>query len=360
MRSLSRALGLSLLIKPEEVPYMSLRTHTDRVREKLIDLEACEARTLGALAAVSVPRRVSVHLLCLLFRGVFWRRWRLSIEHARLTLAPEQPERLARYALQHLALTATGALKRVFTRQLKRELHQESRPLSEHIKALRDRGVRVVGEAHLNQALSSTRGVMIISAHLGAWEELVELGSWLDRPVWVISKRFKTGLAQYLWDRSRQDSPPRLDRGPRARAAKRALKSGAIVADVLDQHDPRTGASRLLFLGRPAWTSNDPARLALVGDALLLPLFLTRGVSSTDIHSARDHLTRLTLHVGAPIDPKLYKASQDASTMSKDCIHKRCIEWATRRCLTEIEAAIRRTPEQWLWLHRRWKERTRS
>ena len=113
-----------------------------------------------------------------------------------------------------------------------------------------DEDAVTVGRAALDAG-----GVIFISAHLGDWEALLTYHQRLDRELLLLSKRLSNPLAQALWDRSRSGAPRRLDQGARARQLIEHLKSGGCVADVLDQHDPRAKARRLLFFGREASTS---------------------------------------------------------------------------------------------------------
>ena len=294
----------------------------------------------------SQSTRFFIRCLCGLFKLCFSRRWRLAQDQMRrssLGIAELEAKWLTQWSLEHLALTVIQAFKRALSSRGQATLKAHGETLEARLLSLEAQGVTVEGRGHLETVMDTPRGVIIVSAHIGAWEELISLGSWINRPVKIISKRMRNGVAQWLWDRSRRASPKRLDQGKRAREIVSLLRRGGVVADVLDQHDPRNSALALSFLGRTAYTSGDLARLAIASDALIIPLFLIRGSSD---HST-DHQARFTLIVGTPIDHQMWDQSQRALKITE----------ITQQCLDHIETVIIRAPEQWMWLHRRWKIR---
>lgn len=188
----------------------------------------------------------------------------------------------------------------------------------------------VEGEEHLRAALAGGRGVLLLSAHLGNWEVLVRAAMRTGAPTHVVTKRLHSAWAERLWRRARRGGAKLLFERHAGRAIVRALAAGEIVAFVLDQHAPEPSALRLPFLGRPAATSTGLARLALKSGAPVVPIFTHRRPDGT-------HAIRIgpALSVQGDVDEP--------------------VEALTRACLAEVEAAVRAHPEQWLWIHRRWK-----
>ena len=194
--------------------------------------------------------------------------------------------------------------------------------------------VKVYGGTHLADALEQKKGIIFVSAHLGSWEILAKASYGINRPVWLISKRMSHPWAQWVWNGLRLKTPKRLDHGWRARFIIKALKRGEIVVDVLDQHDPRPQSRSLLFFNQSAWTSTDLARFARLSGAIILPIFTWRSIEThKSIHSVR---------IGPP-----------CPVLTSD-------EHTTQFLLHQIEKAILRSPEQWLWIHRRWKEKKKE
>lgn len=191
--------------------------------------------------------------------------------------------------------------------------------------------VRVEGREHLDAALAAGRGALVLTAHLGNWELLVRAGMAVDRPVSVVTKRLRAGWAEAAWRALRRGGPALLPAGASARAVVAALGRGEVVGYVLDQHSPEKQAVRAPFFGRMAATSGDLVRLARLTGAAVVPVFTERGEG--------EHVVRIAPAVG-------FAWSDD----------KRAdVEAGTRACLAVVEAAIAARPDQWLWIHRRWK-----
>ena len=187
------------------------------------------------------------------------------------------------------------------------------------------------GLGRLSEALEAGRGVIFITAHLGNWELLVRGGALVDAPVMVVSKTLKSRLAQGLWMSTRAGGAEIVFPQGAARKLVAQLRGNGVVGYVLDQHTPSERAVWLPFFGRPAATSPDVVRLARATGAVVLPVFIHR----TEVGHRID--------VGAPVE------MPSTGNRRADDLE------GTRRCLGLIEDAIRQTPSQWLWIHRRWK-----
>jgi len=246
-------------------------------------------------------------------------------------LDQEELSSILRQSYTQLGLTALNALKRIGSPgQDLMDSHEQ---------------VTIIGREHLTRALAEG-GVVFASGHLGDWEQLLTLHALTGREVFLLSKRFKSPLAQALWDRSRAQAPTRLDQGPRALQLIEHLKSGGCVADVIDQHDPRAKARRLCFMGQEASISPDLITLAERGAATLLPVFTWREPLPCEDHERQRHVVQICAPVWTPKD------------------HLNQETWARRdqalsACLQALELQVRRRPEQWLWIHRLWKPRPR-
>ncbi|MEZ4431287.1 MAG: lysophospholipid acyltransferase family protein [bacterium] len=191
--------------------------------------------------------------------------------------------------------------------------------------------VRVEGREHLDAALAAGRGALVLTAHLGNWELLVQAGMWVDRPVSVVTKRLRAGWAEAAWRALRRGGPALFPAGASARLVVAALGRGEVVGYVLDQHSPEKQAVRAPFFGRMAATSGDLVRLARLTGAAVVPVFIWR--------AGGEHVIRV-----GPAVALAWSADKRAD-----------VEVGTRRCLAVVEAAIAARPEQWLWIHRRWK-----
>ena len=292
--------------------------------------------------------KIMIGFTAILFRTFLYRRWRFTIDHIKLSylqLNEQQAKLLAWCVLRELGITTLRTIQRVFQPGHWRHLHTNKLHFTQ--SDLRDvlakQSIYLEDHGGVQALLRSQRGVIALSAHLGDFEALIHLSQLLRKPSGLISKRMTNRIAQSIWDFSRRRGPKRFDQGNRALTIIKSLKRGQLIADVLDQHDPRPNALTLSFLGRPAKTSRDLARMALLSDAIIIPMFLYRGhLVESDSTGKMNH----TLSIGPIIDPRMLPETLDKEQK---------INHLTQLCVAEIEQAIHRAPEQWLWLHRRWK-----
>jgi KDO2-lipid IV(A) lauroyltransferase len=243
-------------------------------------------------------------------------RRRVAVDNLRRSLGlPRRPaERLARRVYSHLA---TGALEFLQVHRL--SLVRSRALLGDRILERIDR-------------LRQGRGLLILTAHLGQWDLLACAAGLCGVPLHVVTRSVKNRCINRLWMERRRRCGVRLlpARGS-ARAAMRALEDDEVVALVLDQHDPE-GAAVPLF-GRPAATSTALARMARASGAPVLPVFLVR-----DERGAGFRLVVKEL-IDVPRTPDRWGD----------------VLAATTRFNQTIEEVVRAYPDQWLWLHRRWK-----
>ena len=205
-----------------------------------------------------------------------------------------------------------------------------ARPLEDTLKRIRIDGIQ-----HVRSAMDRHGRALLLTAHLGNWELLplacrltgyrlsVVLrpldAPWLDR------------LATRIRGRSEVDL---IDKRAALRPVLRALADGAMVGILLDQNAARREGVFVPFFGHPASTSKSLAVLALRTGSPIVPAF---------IHREDAGLHRVV--VGAPL-PSPPPGDVEAA-----------VGILTARCTEAIEAAIRTTPEQWLWMHDRWRTR---
>jgi Kdo2-lipid IVA lauroyltransferase/acyltransferase len=177
------------------------------------------------------------------------------------------------------------------------------------------------------------RGAVIASAHTGNWD-LAACALAERHPILIITKRLKVQALDGLWQGLRRGRGVGLADGRGAVAAARAaLDEGRLVAVMIDQAPE--GPGRALwhpFLGLPARHDRLAAALAARSGRPLIVAFPRREPDGT-------HL----LDVAEVIEPPGAGAGPA------------WIDEATRRASAALEAFVRERPEQWLWLHRRWK-----
>lgn len=195
--------------------------------------------------------------------------------------------------------------------------------------------VRLHGLEHLRAAMARHGRVLVLTAHLGNWELLAIAHRLTGFPLAVVVRPLDARALNALAERLRRKAGVELltKRGA-LRAVLSALHRARMVGVLLDQNASRREGVFVPFFGRPASTSKSLALLATRTRTPVLPIFTCREA---------DGGHRVTIHppLEAPETP-------DA---------ERAIIELTMRCNEAIEAAVRRTPEQWLWIHRRWRTR---
>ena len=181
--------------------------------------------------------------------------------------------------------------------------------------------------------LARERGAVIATAHVGSWDVMAcHVAS--STPLVVLTKRLSNASLDRRWQSLRAEKGVTLVSGSGALARCRlALAQRKVVALMIDQAPARTtGAVELPFLGRPAFHDLAPALLAL---RARVPLVVAWGTRQPD----GSHV------IDAPLVlPPPSRATRAAAVD------------ATRSLAEALERHVRAHPDQWLWLHRRWKQ----
>lgn len=233
-------------------------------------------------------------------------------------LSPATRDRLARSTFRHLGITAVECCRLFFGRA----------------PGLLDR-VRFRGLEHLDQARAGGRGVLCLSGHLGNWElGAAAVASQLGIPVNVVARPLDDPFLEALLGRGRARAGVRLiSKRMAVRGVQAVLAEGSNVAIMLDQNAGRRGVF-VPFFGRAASTSRSLAVLALRTGAPVLPVF---------IHRLPDGGHEVAFEPPVQI-PRTGQRERD-------------VEVSTARFNEAIERQVRAHPEQWFWVHRRWKTR---
>jgi KDO2-lipid IV(A) lauroyltransferase len=205
-----------------------------------------------------------------------------------------------------------------------------ARPLEETL-----RRIRVDGLEHVRSAMDQHGRALLLTAHLGNWELLPVAcrltGYRLSVVLRPLDAPWLDRLAMRLRERSEVDL---IDKRAALRPVLRALAGGAMVGILLDQNAARREGVFVPFFGRAASTSKSMAVLALRTGTPIVPAFIRRENRGTH---------RVVVGHALPLPPA---GEIEAAIVA-----------LTARCTEAIEAAIRETPEQWLWMHDRWRTR---
>ncbi len=188
--------------------------------------------------------------------------------------------------------------------------------------------VRIKGIENFNEAKKSGKGIIFITCHGGNWELMAIAFSRLVEPLGVIARPINNPYLNRLIERIRSNFGNRViyKRGA-LREIMKTLNKNMPVGILMDQSVLREEGVLINFLGRPAWTTRMPALIGKRTGAVILPAF---------IRSDNNH------HI-----IEIQKKIDISGDELKD----------TRALSSVIEDYIRRYPHEWLWIHRRWKER---
>src|SRR5271169_404274 len=182
-------------------------------------------------------------------------------------------------------------------------------------------------------ALASGRGVLFLTAHLGNWEWAALGTGALGISSGVVARPLDNPLLEARLTRLRTSTGNFVIRKrDAAREMLRSLRGGGAIGILNDQHARPPDAVTVLFFGQPAATSSALAKLADRTEALVIPAAAIR------IAPARWRLT--------------FEPALDVRMLPEA---ERSVEKLTASFNGILEQMIRRNPEQWLWLHNRWR-----
>jgi len=191
----------------------------------------------------------------------------------------------------------------------------------------------ISGGEYLEQVLSEGRGVIMLAAHFGNWELIPIYLRVKGHEGCVVAKR----IYFYKYDKFitrlrnrfgvnvvyRDESPKRL---------LGTLKRNEILGILADQDVDSVEGIFVDFFGRPTYTPTAPAKLKMASGAGLIPAFMIRKSDNT-YKMVLEEPIALSLSGNREEDVKRY----------------------TQAWTDVLERYIRQYPEQWVWIHQRWK-----
>lgn len=183
------------------------------------------------------------------------------------------------------------------------------------------------------------RGVLITTGHLGNWELLVQTFAVWHEPMSYLARPIDNPLIEDLTVamRTKFGNTP-LNKTNSARTAIKLLREGAIVGVLADVNaHPKEGVF-VPFFDVSACTTAGPATLAIRTNSLLFPIFCVYD----------DDARKYKIVHGDAVEPA-NTGNREADILS-----------TTAAYTAEIEKIIRQYPDQWLWIHKRWKTRPKG
>ncbi|MFM8271623.1 MAG: lysophospholipid acyltransferase family protein, partial [Gemmata sp.] len=212
----------------------------------------------------------------------------------------------------------------------------------------------LAGGSHVLGSLLGDRAVLIVTAHLGNWElagfhlglcgfRTHAIARALDNPhLQRYALHFRQGTGQAI-----------LDKEADWERIVAVLKGGGKLATLADQDAGARGVF-VDFFGRQASTHKAVALLAMQYNALMVVLGVPR-VSRADYPQRADY------DPDSPLAPMFYAVRcVDVIDPNEYAAEPNAVKLITARYTAALEALIRQHPEQYFWLHRRWKTRPKA
>jgi Kdo2-lipid IVA lauroyltransferase/acyltransferase len=295
-------------------------------REKHSKLEYLLARsTLGLFGFL--PRPVAIGLGRAMGRIAYWLPLKLrrtgerNLEIAFPEITEQERQRLLRGCFESLG-------------RLLAEFSQFPRMSPERLRGMIE--YDHVGLAHLRDAEKNKRGVIFLTGHLGAWELLSFGWSALEYPISFLVRPLDNERIEEMIERVRtRFGNHAIDKKSAARQALRVLRQGGTLGILSDLNTNTFEGVFVPFFGKLACTTSGIATLALKTDAVVIP----------------------TCAVWNKKRKRYFFHGDPAVELIRTGDHYKDIEVNTARFAAAVERMVRLYPDQWLWIHKRWKTR---
>lgn len=186
------------------------------------------------------------------------------------------------------------------------------------------------GWEHLPRAEEKGRGLLIVSAHLGNWEVLAHPLELYRGGMHILSRRSDNPLIERELHRLRgRFGTSTIYKRQAARGISRAIRRGEGAIILIDHRVHPNEGLEVPFFGSPAMTTPLVARLSLLHQVPVVPMF------------------------GFPVQGGRFRVVARQPILP-DGTGETAVATLTRRYLGVVEEEIRRRPEMWLWMHERW------
>ena len=193
-----------------------------------------------------------------------------------------------------------------------------------------------VGLAHLREAEKNGRGIIFLTGHVGSWELLSFGWSALEYPISFLVRPIDNPRIEAMIEKIRTRFGNRaIDKKSAARESLRVLREGGTLGILSDLNTQPHEGVFVPFFGRLACTTAGIATLALKTDAIVIP---TCAVWDKQRR-------RYFFHGDPPVE------------LVRTGDRRQDVEVNTARFAAAMERMVRLYPDQWLWIHKRWKTR---
>ncbi len=251
----------------------------------------------------------------------FSKRGRIANRNLRAAFAHEKPDaelrRIARQSVQNLAMGIVEILK-----------------FPDHDKRYLETHVSMVDPEKFQPYLKSGTGIIFLTAHFGNWEQLNLVGRLLDLRVAVLVRSQKHPRSDaYLNSIRAHHGTQVIAKGMPIREIIRALRRGWVVGMLSDQDGGANGVF-VDFFGRKSSCPSGVAAFAIRTNTPIFPVFAFRD----------------------PKDPMKHRIEIEGPILAQENLSEEDNKRYLLQAFSDLlEIKIRKAPDQWLWVHRRWK-----
>ncbi len=250
--------------------------------------------------------------------------------------------RLRRVGKKNLAMALTEKSRRERARILRGVFTGFGRQAAEVClfpKYTRENSNKIVvydGFENFERAFARGKGVLFLTAHLGGWELSAFYHSLQGHPLHVVMRPLDNVYLDRLTRHYRtMHGNSMVDKDDFVRGLLSAMKAGEMVGLLMDTNMTPPQGVFVNFFGIPACTASGLARIALRTDAAVVPGFTIWDPVLRKYRLRFDPALRL-----------IRTGDDEADAVAN-----------TQQFTKVIEDYVRRYPDQWLWVHRRWKTR---
>lgn len=193
--------------------------------------------------------------------------------------------------------------------------------------------VEIEGAERVDAAYQQGRGVFFFTGHFGYWEMHAIAHALRFHPVSVLARPLDNPRLHGMLERTRtMTGNTVIYRQGAVRRMLQELANNRGIAVLIDQHLHTPDVVYVDFFQRPAATTSALAALALRTGAAVIPVF------------------------ALPLPGGRYRLVYEHPVTPPNAESPDAIREFTQRCTDVLEMYVRRHPEQWLWMHRRWRD----
>ena len=195
--------------------------------------------------------------------------------------------------------------------------------------------VKIRGQEHLLNAMHNNKGVIFISAHLGNWE-IVPLFCplYFKMPITVVARQILNKIInQWIHELRTRFGSRVIYKDVALPEMTRTLRQGKILAILIDQGTKSSLGVKIKFFNKFVTATPAAALLAMRCNSPVLPSFCTRNADGA-----------FTIAIEPPL------VLERTGDLGAD------LRTNTQIMTDAIEKMVRKYPEQWFWVHKRWRK----